>query len=148
MKKITIVLEIINDGIKIPDNIRPHYNEMIKFCKEKRGGYISLSLAPPRKPRSTGKGSQNHAINGWCQQISMETGNSFDDVKKYCKQVAVSMGYPILEDINGSAIVDFWGNTNGISEADASIEEASVLIKAIKQIADELSITLIDDLTK
>jgi hypothetical protein len=143
LKAIKINLKLTDRGIHIPDNYRQAFEAMVDFCKEKRGGYIFLTLAPPRKPRSTGPGSQNHAINGYCQQIAAATGNTFEDVKKYAKQQAVSEGYPILEDKEGNAILDMWGNANGISEVDATMEDAAILIKTIMRIADEEDIKLI-----
>lgn len=129
-------------GLVIPDDAKQAYDNMLDYCKERKGGYVSLILHPPRKPRTTGEKSQNHAINGFCQQIAVSTGQPFDDVKKHCKQVAVGMGYPIQKDKNGFAVKDFWGNTNGVSETEIDTQEAGTLIDAIKLVAAELNIKL------
>lgn len=135
MKKISIpALKIINDGIKIPDDIRPYYNDMIEYCKEKRGGYISLTLYPPRKPRSTGKGSQNHAINGFVSQIAGETGDDFDYIKSEAKRRAIKRGYPFRTSSLGDAVP--------FSESDIDTVEADYLIDSLKEIADFLNIKL------
>ncbi|ADK81893.1 hypothetical protein [Sediminispirochaeta smaragdinae] len=107
--------------------------------------YYSLKIDTPKRPRTTGENSQNHHINGHCQQISVDTGQPFEDVKKYAKQFALTMGYPILEDENGEPIHDLWGKPQGISESDCSTEDAAILIEAIHQIAAEMDINLIED---
>jgi hypothetical protein len=65
-------------------------------------------------------------------------------VKKYAKETAISMGYPILEDNNGNPIRDFWGKVQGISEKDCSTNDAAILIEAIVVLASELNISLIE----
>ncbi|ADK81629.1 hypothetical protein [Sediminispirochaeta smaragdinae] len=107
--------------------------------------YYWLAIDVPHRPRTTGHGSQNHHINGHCQQISVETGQPFGDVKRLAKQFAVTMGYPILEDESGEPILDLWGDIQGISETQCSTEDASILIEAIHQIAAEMEIELIED---
>ena len=129
-------------GISVPAAYREYYQSMLAYCIDKRGGYISVTFYPPRKPRSTGEKSQNHAINGYCQQIAVKTGQPFEDVKIFCKQQAIDMGYPILEDKKGTAVTDLWGNVKGISEEDATMEDAAILIKAITRFADEIQMKL------
>ncbi len=105
--------------------------------------YYYLKIDTPRKPRTTGKESQNTHVNGHAQQIAMETGQPFEDVKKRAKQGGLTMGYPILQDENGP-VLDFWGEAQGISEADCSTEEAAILIEALHLLAAELEIDLIE----
>jgi len=116
--------------------------DFFNYNDKNTGGFYHVTVSKPRKPRTKGEKSQNHHINGHIQQIAIFTGQPFEDIKKRCKQVAVTRGYPILEDEAGTAITDLWGNVNGISEADASTEDASILIEAIHQLADELEIIL------
>lgn len=135
MKKISIpALKIVNNGIKIPDNIRPYYNQMIEYCKERRGGYISLVLYPPRKPRSTGKHSQNAHLNGHIQAIAEFTGEDFDNVKFHVKRKALKYGYPLTTTKLGETIPQ--------SESDCSVEECAMLIKAVHEVADFLDFKL------
>ena len=147
MKKLDIIIKASENGIKIPDDYKQTFLDLIKYCIEKRGGFLRLVLQPPFKHRSTGEKSQNHHINGHCQQISNETGQSFFDVKKYTKQIAIDIGYPILyskdkEGNDDKAILDLWGNEQGISETEADTEQAGYLIEAVHEIADELGIKL------
>ena len=142
MKKMDIIIKAQENGLKIPDDYKQTFLDLIEYCNVKRGGFMRLILSPPFKHRSTGEKSQNHHINGHCQQITNETGQSFFDVKKYVKQIAIDIGYPILYDKDGNAILDLWGNEQGISETEADTKEAGYLIEAVHENADELGIKL------
>jgi len=132
-------------GLRFPPEFRELFNALCADADRLRNGYITAKFTLPRRYRSTGKNSQNTKLNGAIQQICTHTGNDFADVKKYVKQQAISMGYPILKDDNNADIIDLWGNVQGISEKDCSVEECSILIKAVLQLADELSIKLYED---
>jgi len=108
----------------------------------KHNKYYTVKINTPRRPRSTGDKSQNHRINGFIQQIAMSTGQPFDDIKKRAKQLAVDMGYPMLTDESGLPIYDLWGNIQGISESDASVEDAILLSQAVEQIAAFVGVVL------
>lgn len=106
---------------------------------------VTITVEKPFRPRTVGVGSQNHCLNGFIQQICMETGQDFASTKTYIKQKAIEMGYPILKQktVRGEEdVTDWWGNPVGISEADASIEECSLLIDSAVMVASELGITL------
>ena len=95
---------------------------------------MRLILSPPFKHRSTGEKSQNHHINGHCQQISNHTGEDFDVIKMQAKRNAIKRGYPIY--------VDIFGNTMPKSETEIDSTEAGYLIEELHLIADFLSIKL------
>lgn len=108
-----------------------------------------VTLESPFRPRTTGVGSQNRAINGIIQQICVETGQDFQTTKEYVKSRAVEMGYPILTkkvmkngQIEDEPVTDWYGNIRGISEADSSVEECAILIECAIMVASELGITL------
>ncbi len=101
-----------------------------------KSGYWNVRITKPKKPRTTGKKSQNTHANGHIQQICMETGNSFTAVKERMKELAVSRGYPI------ETLPD--GSIKPISEADIDTVEAGYLIDTIHQFADEYGIRLIE----
>jgi len=142
--KVTCKIVVKNDKLSliIPESYQEYKKQLLEYCVEKRGGFISLSLSPPKRPRSTGKGSQSHHFNGHCQQIATLTGQPFDDIKKFVKEQAIDRGYPLLEDDNGNMILDMWGNKQGISEADCTIEDCKHLIDQVHQLADEMDIKL------
>ena len=86
------------------------------------------------RPRTTGPKSQNRRLNGFCQQIAVETGESFDTVKMHVKVEAISRGYPYR--------TSRWGDTVPQAEAAASVEECTMLIEQVQQLAAELGIIL------
>lgn len=105
-------------------------------------GKVWVTIQNIKHSRSTGFKSQNHHFNGHVQQLSKELGWYFEDTKKYAKEIAISLGYPILFRSNGTAVLDPWGRTQGISEADANRDECVLLIEATHLIAAENKITL------
>jgi len=134
MKKLDIIIKATEKGIKIPDEYRQSFDNMIKYCNEKRGGYMRLVLSPPFKHRSTGERSQNHHINGHCQQIANETGEDFDVIKLHAKRMAIKRGYPVK--------VNIFGETVPLSETEIDTEQAGYLIEALHEIAAFLDIKL------
>lgn len=102
---------------------------------DKRGGTVQVEVSLPRRLRTTGERSQNHRINGHCQQIAVAVGGvSFEAVKMHMKRLAVDHGYPF------DTLPD--GTIAPKSEADVTVEQASCLIETINQFADEYGIKL------
>lgn len=134
--KIDIVIKADTDGIKIPDAYQMAFKNLLAFCHKNRGGYLRITLAPPFKRRSTGAGSQNHHINGHCQQIANETGEDFDVIKMEAKRKAIKYGYRTR--------IDMFGNTVPVSETDIDTTEAGYLIEALHEIAAFLNMSLIE----
>lgn len=94
----------------------------LKKCRDKYNDYVLVTMQPPKHPRTTGKDSQNHHLNGHIMQICNETKNSFEAIKYCIKMLAVEeMGYP-YEIIDGH----IWPQ----SESDASTDECALLIEA------------------
>lgn len=123
-------------------NFAGQLEKLQKKSAEKHGGYVRMVLSVPEKPRTTGEKSQNHHLNGHIQFICQETGNDFSDVKKYVKQAAIPMGYPIKQNDKGDDVLDMYGNPVGISEADCNTTECALLIEAVHMVAAELGIIL------
>ncbi len=105
------------------------------LVQRKRDPYYRIRIDRPRKARTTGERSQNTHINGHLQQIAIETGNDFDTVKLYCKEQAVSEGYPFDE---------FGGKMIPYSETRIDTVQAGVLIETIHRLAAELGIVLVE----
>lgn len=95
---------------------------------------MRIQISPPFKHRSTGEKSQNHHINGHCQQIANETGEDFDIIKAEAKRRAIKRGYPIRTNVFGEAVP--------ISETETDSEQAGFLIDSLHEIADFLNIKL------
>ncbi len=103
-------------------------------CRKKNSGYVLVTLQPPKRPRTTGKGSQNHHLNGHIMQICNETGCNYETVKNEVKKIAVeNLGYP-YEELNG--------HIYALPEHLASVEECGLLIEAAHILAAELEIVL------
>lgn len=117
--------------VKLPDLAQHEIARVAKTHPE----YIQIEVRKPGKPRTTGDSSQNHAINGFCQQIARETGQPFESVKSAMKEEALTRGYPFdTEKVTGRAIP--W------SETRLNTEQAAILIDTIKQFSAEYGIIL------
>lgn len=103
-------------------------------CRDKHNGYVLVTVQPPKRPRTTGEGSQNHHLNGHILQICNETGNDYDTVKDAVKQLAVEqMGYP-YKTIGGRIVPQ--------RERECSTDECAKLIEAAHVLAADLGIIL------
>lgn len=118
---------------------------VLQEAERKHGGHVTVKISTPHRPRSTGKGSQSAHFHGHVQSIAMETGQPAEDVKSYLKAKAVDLGYPMLMDTEGNPILNLWGTYQGISEADASVEDEIKLIEAAHMLAADLGIRLIEE---
>jgi len=106
----------------------------LERCKNKNNDYVLLTMQPPKRPRTTGKDSQNHHLNGHIMQICQETGNDYDTIKYCVKMLAVEqMGYP-YKTVAGHILPQ--------PERECSIEECGLLIEAAHILAAQLSIIL------
>ena len=106
----------------------------LRKCRDKHNDYVLLTIQPPNRPRTTGKDSQNHHLNGHIMQICQETGNSYKAVKDEIKRIATEeMGYP-YEEING--------HIHPIGESESSTDECANLIEAAHVLAADLGIIL------
>jgi hypothetical protein len=141
-EKFHATLKISGNGFRIPDNLREWYNVILDECRNKNNGYASVTISRPRRIRSTGKGSQSHHLNGHIQQISAETGQPFADIKKYLKHEAITYGYPIMYNDKNEPLLDLWGEEQGTSETEASVEECALLIEEAHKLAAEHGIRL------
>ena len=140
MKSITVTLHrVFNKGhlcFEIPNNPvdKEGLRQILSYCRDKKNDYISVTLTPPRRPRSTGDHSQNHHLNGHIMQICADTGNDYETVKTAVKMIACeSFGYPYAE---------FQGVIVPQSESKASTEECAYLIEAAHLLAADLGIIL------
>jgi len=100
----------------------------------KKSRQLYVRLDKPRRPRSTGKRSQNAHLNGHVQQIAAYTGDSFDDVKEHIKRESVAMGYPVYTDSFGVVHVQ--------SESECDTTECAMLIDTAHRIASFLGVEL------
>jgi len=132
-------------SLKLPTVIREDVQKVLEYCFDKRGGFVRFEISPPARKRTTGYKSQSHKFNGDVSTIATETGQPFADVKKYLKTIALDRGYPYLQNEDGSPQLDLWGNMQGISEADSTVEQCKLLIDTAHQFADEYQIKLVEE---
>ena len=88
------------------------------------------------KPRTIGKDSQSHCLNGYIQQICEITGNDFDMLKDYFKRQALSDGLDFNTAPDGVAVP--------ISEVHMSTVEIGYVTDRVKLYADENDIWLFE----
>ena len=116
------------------DGANANIKHELRKCRDKHNDYVLVTLQPPKRPRTTGKDSQNHHLNGHIMQICAETGNDYDAVKDAVKMLAAStMGYP-YKTIGGQIVPQ--------RERDASVDECALLIEAAHVLAADLGIIL------
>lgn len=106
----------------------------LRKCRDKYNDFVLITMQPPKRPRTTGKNSQNHHLNGHIMQICNETGNDYETVKTAIKMLAVeNMGYP-YKTIAGQIVPQ--------RESDSSTDECAKLIEAAHMLAADLEIIL------
>lgn len=116
------------------DGANANIKHELRKCRDKYNDYVLVTMQPPKKPRTTGEGSQNHHLNGHIMQICNETGESYDVVKYCVKMIAVEqMGYP-YKTIAGHIVPQ--------PESESSTDECALLIEAAHVLAAQLSIIL------
>ena len=116
------------------DGANANIKHELRKCRDKHNDYVLVTLQPPKRPRTTGEGSQNHHLNGHIMQICNETKNSYNAVKDEIKRIATEeMGYP-YEEING--------HIHPIGESERSTDECAKLIEAAHVLAADLGIIL------
>ncbi len=116
------------------DGANANIKHELRKCRDKYNDYVLVTMQPPKKPRTTGEGSQNHHLNGHIMQICNETGNSYDVIKYCVKMIAVEqMGYP-YKLIAGHIVPQ--------PESESSTDECALLIEAAHVLAAQLEIIL------
>lgn len=126
----------------VPRMFSEQLSDIYKQADRSDGGYVNICISTVRKPRSTGWKSQNHAINGFVQQIANETGEDFGVIKMHCKRKALTRGYPLMERDGAIIYSQITGEAIPESESNISTIEAGYLIDEIQQLSSELGIVL------
>ena len=139
MASVTLVLKRVfykgHIAFALPEELsaKQALTKVLLGC-HKSSDFVTCTFETPQKPRTTGKGSQNHHLNGHILQICNETGNDYDTVKYAVKMLAVEqMGYPYKQ-LAGQIIPK--------RERDCSTEECALLIEAVHYLAADLGVIL------
>ena len=128
-------------ALLVPNRNKGVVKEIFALADKRDNSFVTIRISNVHRPRSTGYGSQNHHLNGHIQQLAEYTGNHFEVIKLEVKNRAIGMGYPMFV-VNGKVKEDIHGRPMGISESDASVEECSLLIEAVHQLAAEIGYEL------
>lgn len=116
------------------DGANANIKHELRKCRDKHNDYVLVTLQPPKRPRTTGKDSQNHHLNGHIMQICNATGQDYETIKYCVKMIAVEqMGYP-YKTIAGHIVPQ--------PESESSTDECALLIEAAHILAAQLSIIL------
>ena len=116
------------------DGANANIKHELRKCRDKYNDFVLVTLQPPKKPRTTGEGSQNHHLNGHIMQICNATGQDYETIKYCVKMIAVEqMGYP-YKTIAGHIVPQ--------PESESSTDECALLIEAAHILAAQLSIIL------
>ena len=133
-----------NESREITFKLNPmDYNGFIIFETALKTGYCRIRIEKPRKPRTTGKRSQNNNVRGTARQIHNHSGQGIESIIEYAKCKAVDEGIiPALEDENGMSIRNPWGYVRGTGESTWSTIEAAGVIEILRGIANDMGIKL------
>ena len=140
MAEVTLVMKRINMKghicFEAPSelDLQAALRHVLHICRDRHNDFVRVTIKPPYKPRTTGKGSQNHHLNGHIMQICNFTGNDYETIKYCIKMIAVEQfGYP-SETLCGHVIPK--------RESDSDTEECGMLIEASHMLAAQLGIIL------
>ena len=140
MAEVKIVLKRINERGRIcfeaprEPELQEALRNILRTCQDKYSDYVSVTFKPPYKPRTTGKGSQNHHLNGHIMQICNVTGNDYETIKYCIKMTAAEQfGYP-TQTVAGHVVPK--------RESDCDTSECAMLIEASHYRAAQLGIIL------
>lgn len=140
MAEVKIVLKRINERGRIcfeaprEPELQEALRNILCTCQDKYNDYVSVTFKPPYKPRTTGKGSQNHHLNGHIMQICNVTGNDYETIKYCIKMTAAEQfGYP-TQTVAGHVVPK--------RESDCDTSECAMLIEASHYLAAQLGIIL------
>ena len=140
MAEIKITLKRLNERGKIvfeiptEPELQAALRNVLRLCQDKYHDYVSVTFRPPYKPRTTGKGSQSHHLNGHIAQICNVTGNDHETIKYCVKMIAVEqLDYP-FETVCGHVVPK--------PERECDTEECAKLIEASHMLAAQLGIIL------
>jgi hypothetical protein len=115
---------------RIPDGFQGAIDSLAE--KNER---LTVSISKPRKPRTTGPGSQNSHSWGHIAQLARETGHEPYEIEYLAKYRAIKRGYPVNTCL---------GMNVPKSQSELDTVENGYLIDELHAIATENNIRLIE----
>lgn len=101
MAGVTLTLKRITQkgliSFEVPEDpvLQEQIRKVLRVCRDKNNDYVSVTMARPFVPRTTGPHSQNHHLNGHIMQLCEYTGYTYDEIKYCIKMMAAEQfGYP------------------------------------------------------
>lgn len=114
-------------------------DELTRYRKQAKR--LRVTITPILKERTM---SQNSYFHAKVNQIARETGIDREEVKRGIKRYAIGMGYPCIEEEDGSLRLDSEGEPIPLSTAKATIEQMTILIEALYVWCNENDIQIED----
>jgi hypothetical protein len=125
-------------SLKLPAFSVPSVALLVSKCRERHGGFIAVRLESPRKPRTTGPGSQSAHLHGHLQQLAEYTGYTMGEIKEAMKEDLLD--WPSHEVVLGGRRHRIYS-----SEADADTVLESKAVEWTHVRAAEMGITLVEE---
>lgn len=130
-------------GFRYPREFAASVNELLLKMKIRKSEQLRIEISLVRRPRSTGKMSQNNHVWGHCQNIADQLvdrlGNfryTAREIEQAMLRMAVSEGYPTKMSIDG--------HEEPVSFSQATVEQAKLLIDVIHRFSDEHELWVIE----
>jgi hypothetical protein len=125
-------------SITLPPYLLDPASILITQSRERWGGYLSLTLDRPKKPRTTGPKSQCAHLHGHLQTIAQYTGHSMGEIKYIMKADCNTWPYKTIS-IGGK-----WADIP-VSESEVDTVVESAAIEWCHVTAAEIGCTLIEE---
>ena len=119
-------------SIEVPKMYQEQYAAILHMAPD----YLDVEICPPKRARTTGKGSQNNHAWGHIAQIANHTGHDVSEIEAVAKMQAIKRGYPYTE---------YMGLIIPKSQTDITTTECGFLIDELHAIAAELDIQLVEE---
>lgn len=118
---------------KIPEGFQGALDMLADSVKT---GQLTVKISKPRKPRSTGRYSQNSHSFGHAMQLAQHTGHSLHEIEYIAKVRAITKGYPVKPTLSpfGLPMVE--------SQANIDTAECAILIEEYHMMAAEIGLQL------
>lgn len=140
--KIVMKQKVENNKLIFTLPAEPYKNQILHVlekCDVKCGGYCSITIDRPYKPRTTGEGSQNNLVWKLITVVANEMGESTEFVEQLAKKKAISRGYPTR---------NVMGEMFPVSMTEINTVECSYLIDTLYEMVAFLGIVLEPELAK
>lgn len=143
---VTFVVDLRDLVIPVPVGYQPDFTSVFS-ASESDNYMVSLTIANITKERSEGMNKKFHAM---CGELAKSAGDGTKGTKDYIKEMVKSMavdyyGYPQARNENGDLRWDDEGNPIGASTANATPAQFTMLMDALRMLAEQYGYSWRDD---